>query len=91
MYKSIFQRICGFLFVCFLLIVWNNGSDSQKAKQAQSPFIIQTRDEIKKTEIIDGKYHLNNELNRFYKNAEYMPQWSDSNTFFSEAIALASF
>jgi murein L,D-transpeptidase YcbB/YkuD len=89
--KSLFQRVCGFFLVCLLLISCNNGSDSQKAKQAQSPFIIQTRDEIKKTEIIDGKYHLNNELNRFYKNEEYMPQWSDSNTFFSEAIALARF
>ena len=89
--KSLFQRIWGFYLICLLLISCNNGSDSQKAKQAQSPFIIQTRDEIKNTEISDGEYHLSKELNRFYKNADYMPQWSDSNTFFEEANELAGF
>lgn len=89
--KSIFLWLGCFFLSSVFFISCNNGSNSQKSKQAQSPFIIQARDEIKKTEITDGKYHLNKELNRFYKNANYMPQWSDSNSFFSEAIALAGF
>ncbi|MEY4702384.1 MAG: hypothetical protein RIR96_281 [Bacteroidota bacterium] len=79
-----------FLFLFFLISCDNKKDDDAKENPTTS-FAKRVSDEIRSAKNDKGRYHLEQELKRYYGKLNDMPQWSDTGVFFTHVHALAGF